>query len=435
MTRALVLMMASCAALAQEPLTLKQAVREALLAHPSQQAAAAGVRAAEARVDEARAGYLPRAGYTEFFQTSNQPVFAFGALLNQRRFAESNFAIDSLNHPGMVNNFQSQVSVEQTIWDFGGTRTAVHSAQVGQHMAEEQQRFEGQQRIVAVARAYHSLTLAREGLAVAQAAVKSAQASLERAEAVRDAGMGTDADVLSVRVHLAAVRELEIRRKYETDVALAALNETMGAPLDSARQLGTPLTVAARPSDQTGERPELRQARLARELSEAQRSAAIKAYYPQIVARSVFEADRGTFATQAGANWFLGAGLKWNLFDGATRRRVEEAGQGVVAAQARERDVAAKLSLQLHQAQAGFASAQERLAVADAAVAEAEESLRIVRNRYEAGLARVDELLHNEVAVLETRMRRIQAIFDQRMAAVEVELAAGTLTEGSDVLE
>lgn len=107
------------AALGQQPLTLKEAVQQALQAHPSQDIAAASVREAQARVEQARASFLPRATYTEFFQTSNQPVFAFGTLLNQRRFTSGDFALDALNNPGFVNNFQSQISAEQIAWDFG----------------------------------------------------------------------------------------------------------------------------------------------------------------------------------------------------------------------------------------------------------------------------------------------------------------------------
>jgi outer membrane protein len=435
MKRAILAIIAAFSANGQGGLTLKEAAHEALSAHPAQQAAAADVQAAKARVEEARSGYLPRANYTEMFQTSNQPVFAFGSLLNQRRFTESNFAIDALNHPGFVNNFQSQVSAEQTVWDFGATRTAVQSAKIGEQMTEEQQRFVSQQRIAEVARAYHAVTLAEEARNVAQAAVQSAEADLTRAQAVRDAGMSTDADVLSVQVHLAAMREQEIQRRYDAEVALAALNEAMGAPLDTPRQLATPLAAPAEVSGQNGERPEVRQARLARELGQSQSQAAGKAYLPKIVARTVLEADRGRFVTQGSANWFVGAGLQWNIFDGSTKRRVEEANAAVAAAEAREKEVAARVSLQLRQAQAGLAAAKERLTVADAAVAQAQESARIVRNRYDAGLARVDELLRNELAVMQAQMQRLQAVYDQRVAAVAVELAAGTLTEDSNVLQ
>ena len=72
--------------------------------------------------------------------------------------------------------------------------------------------------------------------------------------------------------------------------------------------------------------------------------------------------------------------------------------------------------------------------MAQAAVAEAEESLRITQNRYTAGLANVTDLLRNETAVLESRTRHLAAVHDQRIAAVGLELAAGKLTEGSEVL-
>ena len=63
------------------------------------------------------------------------------------------------------------------------------------------------------------------------------------------------------------------------------------------------------------------------------------------------------------------------------------------------------------------------------------ESLRITKNRFEAGLANVTDLLRTETALLDARNRRLAAVYDQRMAAVNLEAAAGTLTESSQVLD
>ena len=70
--------------------------------------------------------------------------------------------------------------------------------------AEERRRAE-MLVIAGVARAYYAAVLAAESLSTAEQAVRSAEADLKRAEAVRAAGMSTDVDVLSIRVHLAAV--------------------------------------------------------------------------------------------------------------------------------------------------------------------------------------------------------------------------------------
>jgi outer membrane protein TolC len=256
--------------------------------------------------------------------------------------------------------------------------------------------------------------------------------------------MSTDADVLSIRVHLAAMREQQIRRTHEAEVAKAALNESIGLPFDTPHQLSTPLAVLGRSPMEQGElekraaseRPEAREAALAREIAEARERGARAAFLPQAFARAAFEADRGRFVTQAGANWYFSAGIRWNLFDGfANSSRSAEAGHMAAAARAREKQMASAVQLQVRQAHASLQSARERIEVAGAAESQAAESLRILKNRFEAGLSTVTELLRAEVAVLEARMRRLAAIHDQRIAAAMVELAAGTLTGDSYVLQ
>ena len=86
------------------------------------------------------------------------------------------------------------------------------------------------------------MLLAAESLKTAEQAVRSAEADLERAESVRAAGMSTDVDVLSIRVHLAAVNEQRIQRAGDLDVARAALNDALGAALDAGHTLTGTLT-------------------------------------------------------------------------------------------------------------------------------------------------------------------------------------------------
>lgn len=438
------LALAALPGLPQTPLSLKDAVRIALDKHPSLEAAAAQTQVAASRIQQARSGYLPRVNYTESFQTSNNPVFVFGTLLTQRRFSQSNFTLDSLNRPDFLNNFQSQVSVDQVIYDFGATRNQVRSAELGQQMSAEQERLARMNRIAQVARTYHGVLLATESLQVARQGVTSAEADLERAKAIRQAGMSTDADVLSIQVHLAQTREQEIGRGYDLQVTRAALNEALGLPLDTQHQLSASLAELA--PGQAGreqleklaiaERPESRQTELASRLADAQSKAARAALYPQIVARAAFETDRGNFVTQAGANWFFSGGLRWNLFNGnADKARIAEASYAAAASRAGRREVENAVQLQVRQAHASLLSARERIQVAAAAVAQAEESLRITKNRYENGLNTVTDLLRNETALLEASTRKLAAIHDQRMAATMLDLAAGILTGDSDVLQ
>src|SRR5262245_37352821 len=66
--------------MAEEFLSLRQAVDLALRSNPQVAAASAGEKEAEARIHQARSGYLPRVQLSESFQRSNNPVFVFTSL-------------------------------------------------------------------------------------------------------------------------------------------------------------------------------------------------------------------------------------------------------------------------------------------------------------------------------------------------------------------
>ncbi len=412
--------------------------------HPAIEASAAQKRAADTRIEGARSGYLPKLNYSESYQRSDNPVFVFGSLLEQHQFTQDNFNLGTLNRPNFLNNFQSQVGVSQTVYDAGATKSQVRAARLGSQIAGEDERRTHMNVIAGVAGAYFGAILAKERLAVAQESVKSAEADLTTAQTVRQAGLSTDADVLSVRVHLAEMREREIQARYAVQTAQSALDDALGQPLDATHDLSTPLSAAnLRNADLAGlgktsvqDRAEARQAALAVSVNEAESSVARSALFPRVSVRGAFEADRQTFVTKGGANWLVGVSLDWNVFNGfADRSRREEAEQRIAAARAQQKQTDSAVQLQVRRAYADWQAAQERIGVAEAAVAQAEESLRITRNRYQTGLTTVTELLRNETATLETQTNRLEAIYQQRVAATALELAAGTLSGDSDALK
>jgi outer membrane protein TolC len=429
---------------AQEPLSLREAVRLSLRTNQAIAGISAEARASDARIAQARGGMLPKVDYSESFTRSDNPVFVFGSLLTEHQFSAESFAIGPLNRPDFLNNFQSQLTVDQPLYDAGLTRNAVKSAELGRKMTAEEQRRVQMEVISRTTQAYYGAVLAAEMLKAAEQAVRSAEADLARAESVRAAGMSTDADVLSIRVHLAAMREQRIDRAADVDVANAALNDALGLALDTAHALITPLEAIVLPDPQldglersaSTSRPEARQTLLATQLARTQADGARAAMLPQVSFRGAFEADRQRFIDRGGANWLAAISLRWNLFNGsADKARIAETAQLVDRAQSAERLTDSAVRLEVRRAYAGLKAAQQRIEVAKAAVAEAEESLRITGNRYEAGMNDVTDLLRTETAVLESRTRYLAAIHDQRIAATMLELAAGTLSANSEVLQ
>src|SRR5579864_2384036 len=66
---------------AQDSLSLKDAVRTALGKNSAIQAADATQQAAASKIQEARAGFLPKVSYSESWARSDNPVFVFSSLL------------------------------------------------------------------------------------------------------------------------------------------------------------------------------------------------------------------------------------------------------------------------------------------------------------------------------------------------------------------
>ena len=86
-------------AVAQEPLTLRQAINQALGQNPETAIARAGNQDAKAAAALARTALLPQLGFTEDISRGNDPVYVFGSKLRQGQFTLADFAVNALNHP------------------------------------------------------------------------------------------------------------------------------------------------------------------------------------------------------------------------------------------------------------------------------------------------------------------------------------------------
>ncbi len=74
------------------------------------------------------------------------------------------------------------------------------------------------------------------------------------------------------------------------------------------------------------------------------------------------------------------------------------------------------------------------LDVARASVKQAEESLRMLRDRYESGLATITDLLRAEDADRSSRMNYWQSVYRDIVSFAALELAAGELNAQSQVV-
>ncbi len=89
------------------------------------------------------------------------------------------------------------------------------------------------------------------------------------------------------------------------------------------------------------------------------------------------------------------------------------------------------MALQVRQALIEFRSAEQQVEVTRASEAQTSESVRILKNRYEAGLATITDLLAAETERAAARASLAHAVYRHRLSFARLEFAAGTLSPAS----
>src|SRR5450631_2176450 len=105
------------AAAAQAPLTLRQAINEALGQSPEAAIARAGNEEAKSVATMARTQLLPQINFTEDISRGNDPVYVFGARLRQQRFTAADFALNALNYPAPLGNYATRFGGAWNLFD------------------------------------------------------------------------------------------------------------------------------------------------------------------------------------------------------------------------------------------------------------------------------------------------------------------------------
>lgn len=420
-------------ALAQTPLTLEDAIRRAQGDTADARALASAIDEANARVQRAQSGFWPRVDVTETVQRGNQPVFVFSSLLSQRRFAAANFAIPALNDPDPITNTRTAVAIEQRVFDSGLTRLGVQAATLEREAASASRDAARQDLGFRAAQAFVQVLQFEATVRATDAAVAAAESDRQRARARREVGLVTEADVLAVDVHLADMRQRQIAAAGDLAVARIQLTEAVGLPLTDPV---APVRPVPRPAPADGDalvrdalttHPDLRQADVHLQLADNGRRAARAALLPSVGVQAGWEFNGATMSAQQ-SSWVIGAEMRVNVFRGfADTARMSEASHAHARATAERERVERRIEVGVRGALAQLAAARAREEAGRAALSQARESQRIIRDRYEGGLATVTDVLRAAEATLDAESRATGAEMDVVLRTVALDRALGRL--------
>jgi outer membrane protein TolC len=215
---------------AQEPLTLRQAIQQALKENPDADAARSAAEEAKAGVALARTQYLPQVNFTEDMSRGDDPVYVFGTRLRQQRFTQADFALDALNNPDPIGNFATRISGGWLLFDSLRTQKSVHSADLIHRSAVSSAKAADQKIVFDVVQAYQGVLYAERQVDVAQHELETAEALLSSVDEHVKAGLAVESDRMSAQVNVAGRKQAAIASQGDLELAWAQLSLAMGAP-------------------------------------------------------------------------------------------------------------------------------------------------------------------------------------------------------------
>jgi outer membrane protein len=429
---------------APAPLTLQQSVQIAMEKNPLRKAALADIKAANADVRQARSFLMPRLSFSEMATRGNDPVYVFGSKLRQQRFTINDFALNKLNTPRPFGNFTTRIGGAWNLFDsFVSWHGVIRAKQMNEAAARQLDRTD-QEIVFRVVSAYDQVFLASKQLEVAEQSMKTAQAILDRSQSRFDSGLVVESDLLTAKVRMAVRQQELIRARNDVALAQTQLNLAMGMPAESAFQLTESLSEQNLPVPALAEaekqainnRQDLK--RVAAEEAAQHQSAAIakSSFGPRVNAFAGWEMDNPTFVAGGGGNnWLGGIELQIDIFQGGAKR-AELSRQRALEEKVTAMKQAATdgVRLEVRRAYYDVDSNRQQVEVTRAAIAQAQESLRINQDRYDSGLTTITDVLSAEEAARRSQTDYWEALYRFHTSYANLELASGTLTSQSPVV-
>lgn len=388
------------------------------------------MESADARAQEARsAGLMTAKLSAAYTRLSDVPSFSIGPPL---------LSTPITIYPAILNNYTARLSLQQPL--FAGSRFsgAIALADNMAGAALEEYNQDRAELILAVKSAYWKLYLAREIRSVIAENVRQTEAHLNDIRHLFEQGMATKNDVLRVEVQYSEAKVRQISADNNAQLALNALNNILGIPLQTPVELTTELyseSLTIPPLESLLEhahanRSDLRAALLRKTAAEEGVAMARSAYYPQISLFGNFYYSRPNqrlfpAKDEFRDTWDVGVSLSWDLWNwGATRHQATQAERRVDQSNDGIQQLTDAITLEVTQAFLALKESQQRIVVAKKGVDQGEENYRSIQNKFKNGLVVNAELTDAEAALLSTKWIHIQALADYNLAIAQLEKAA-----------
>jgi outer membrane protein len=330
-------------------------------------------------------------------------------------------------------------SVDWLLFNFGGRRAAVEETRQALIAADWTHNATIQNVILEVEQAYYDYEASKALLAAQTVAVRESQSNYDAADARRQAGLATIADVLQAQTALSQAQLSYQTLSGQIATTRGALATAMGLPAN------VPYDVAPLPEEPPTEkvsedvdhyleearasRPDLAAARADAERALAHIKTVRAEGLPSISAvgnaARIYENNPHRYSD----TYLAAIQLEWPFFTGFSHHYdVAQAKADAEAALARLQTTDQQAVLQVWTSYYGLKTAEQRYRTSQDLLASATQSQQVAAGRYQEGVGTILDLLTAETALQEARAQQVQARADWYISLAQLAHDTGVLT-------
>jgi outer membrane protein TolC len=437
------LLFAYCAAVVAQPLTISQAVENALKNYPSIRVSQEQINAASAGIDLARTSYLPRVDLLAQINRATRNN-VFGLLLPNSVIPSMSGPVIGSNNFGTAWGSAAGALVSWEPFDFGLRRASVTAADAVRSQAQATLKRTQYDVAVATADAYLTLAAAQETVTAAQAGVDRAEAIQKTIRALVSSELRPGADGSRADAEVAAARTQLIQAQQAVDVARAVVSQFTGSEpsqivIQSQNLRQMPPEQGTMPANPAANPIALEQD-AAIEHAKADLRVLERSYFPRFNLQAAAYA-RGTGAgldgTRLGGlnglapnvqDYALGFTVTFPALDLPAIRARQAAQAAQVRAQtARYQQIETDLRAQWNAASARLAGARRVAGNTPVQVSAARAAVEQATARYRSGLANVDEVSEAQRLLTQSEIDDALARLAVWRGLLEIATVAGDL--------
>ncbi|MEW6387502.1 MAG: TolC family protein [Thermodesulfobacteriota bacterium] len=406
-------------------LNLKEALRLAWKANPNLQVSRLQEIIAGEEVVRARSGFLPQVK-AQVSQT----------IYDNPREIQLSGGAGSITFPMTNRNFwTSQVTAEQTLFDFWLTPSKYQAAVLGKKATLLDTTRTRDNVFLSVCQGYFQTLRAQKMVIVAEQEVSQLTNHLKIAQDQFEFGVVTYNDVLQAEVSLADAKQRLIVARTDVVNIRSALNKVMGLPIANPTMLQEekietrPWVLAEATDSALKQRSDLKasQDRIGQQEKVVTQTKA--QFFPTVYAQAGHSYDQYALLLH-NTQWFAIFGLRWTLFSGLdTRAQVIQAREKLKQLQVQHKDLGEQVRLDVQTAYLSVKDTAHRIKVTETAVTQGEENLRLNEERYKEQVGTATNVIDAQTLLTRTRVNYFNALYDHQMAKAQLLWAMGAINE------